>query len=315
MPRSKLINLSYGDIAPVDMTLKLQYWTEDLSPAQLAAYEQAEKEHNDIKAKLNEVVTASGAENVYLGEVFGAYQVAGVVAGLENIAKPVATVRKENKARQMAEEKRIRADREREATRKRDNAKLIEVIDDDDDDEEYLPLSKRMAAKKNTAVYGKPKEIPKPVVGTRGKGAALPVAEKVACRPSEGTAVGGLTVGETKKKEVVDLTKDEPASSKLAADSREVTFNKLQGKTFPSLVVVARPTLKIKETNINDRPALDAKVKSVLMQSPTKYTEWLIQQGLVRSEQTCQVHPRASLKLGMYFLRFGTRSKIKSEYF
>lgn len=301
MPRSKLINLSYGDIAPADMTLKLQYWTEELSPAQLAAYEQAEKEHNDIKAKLNEVVVASGAENVYLGEVFGAYQVSGVVAGLENIAKPVAAVRKENKARQMAEEKRIRADREREAARKRDNAKLIEVIDDDDDDEEVLPLSKRMAAKKNTAVYGRPKEIPRPVVGTRGKGAAAPVGvEKVACRPSEGTAVGGLTVGETKKKEVVDLTKDDgPASSKLAADSREVTFNKLQGKTFPSLVVVARPTLKIKETNINDRPALDAKVKSVLMQSATKYTEWLIQQGLVRSEQTCQIHPRVSLKLGM----------------
>lgn len=314
MPRSKLINLSYGDIAPADMTLKLQYWTEDLSPAQLAAYEQAEKEHNDIKAKLNEVVVASGAENLYLGEVFGAYQVAGVVAGLENIAKPVAAVRKENKARQVAEEKRIRADREREATRKRDNAKLIEVIDDDDDDEEYLPLSKRMAAKKNVAVYGKPKEIPKPVVGTRGKGAATPVgAEKVACRPSEGSAVGGLTVGETKKKEVVDLTKDEPASSKLAADSREVTFNKLQGKTFPSLVVVARPTLKIKETNINDRPALDAKVKSVLMQSATKYTEWLIQQGLVRSEQTCQIHPRVSLKLGMS-LRLKQNCRMLSKY-
>lgn len=302
MPRGKLINLSYGDIAPADMTLKLQCWTEELSPAQLAAFEQAEKEHNDIKAKLNEVVAASGAENLYLGEVFGAYQVSGAVVGLENISKPVAVVRKENKARQLAEEKRVRADREREATRKRDNAKLIEVIDDDDDEEEYLPLSKRMAAKKNTAIYGKPKELPKPTI-TRGKTVA-PVAEKVACRPSEGTAVGGLTVGETKRKEVVDLTKDEPTTSKLAADSREVTFNKLQGKTFPSLVVVARPTLKIKETNINDRPALDAKVKSVLMQSATKYTEWLIQQGLVRSEQTCQIHQRVSLKLGMHSIRF-----------
>jgi len=31
------------------------------------------------------------------------------------------------------------------------------------------------------------------------------------------------------------------------ADSREVTFNKLSGKTFPSLVVVARPHLRIKD--------------------------------------------------------------------
>lgn len=302
MPRSKLINLSYGDIAPADMTLKLQCWQEDLSPAQLAAYEQAEKEHNDIKAKLNEMVASTGAENVYLGEIFGAYQVSGAVAGLENISKPVAVVRKENKARQLAEEKRVRADREREATRKRDNAKLIEVIDDDeDDDDEYLPLSKRIVAK-NTgpkSVGRPPKEAPKVV--TRGK-AALPVLPEKS-RPSEGTAVGGLTVGDSKRKDVVDLTRDDPAPAKLAADSREVTFNKLQGKTFPSLVVVARPTLKIKETNINDRPALDAKVKSVLMHSATKFTEWLIQQGLVRSEQACQIHPKVSLKLGMYSIQ------------
>lgn len=298
MPRSKLINLSYGDIPPANMTLKLQCWPEELSPAQLAAFEQAEKEHNDIKSKLNEMVSSSGAENLYLGEVFGAYQVAGTVAGLESISKPVTVVRKENKARQMAEEKRIRADREREAARKRDNARMIEVIDDDDDEDwQVLPLSKRMAAKKNTAVFNKPKEPPKVV--TRGK-APAPVLDKGTHRPSEGTAVGGLTVGESKKKEVVDLTKDEPATSKLAADSREVTFNKLQGKTFPSLVVVARPTLKIKESNINDRPALDAKVKSVLMHSASKYTEWLIQQGLVRSEQSCQIHPKVSLKLGKH---------------
>lgn len=140
MPRSKLINLSFGDIAPANMTLKLECWMEELSPAQLVAFEQAEKEHNDIKNKLSEMVSSSGAENVYLGEVFSAYQVSGAVVGLDSIAKPVAVVRKENKARQVAEDKRIRADREKEATRKRDNAKLIEVIEDDDDEEEYLPL-------------------------------------------------------------------------------------------------------------------------------------------------------------------------------
>lgn len=141
MPRCKLINLSYGDIAPADMTLKLDYSAEELSPAQLAAFENAEREHNDIKNKLKDLVSASGAESVYLGDVFSAYQVSGSVAGIDSIAKPVAMVRKENKARQAAEEKRVRVDRDREASRRRDNAKLIEVIDDDDDDdEEYLPL-------------------------------------------------------------------------------------------------------------------------------------------------------------------------------
>lgn len=139
MPRCKFINLSYGDIAPADMTLKLDYSADELNPAQLAAFEQAEREHNQIKSKLKDLVVSSGAESVFLGEVFSAYQVAGSVTGIDSIAKPVAVVRKENKARQVAEDKRLRADREREASRRRDNAKLIEVIDDDED-EEYLPL-------------------------------------------------------------------------------------------------------------------------------------------------------------------------------
>ncbi|PSN40035.1 hypothetical protein C0J52_17091 [Blattella germanica] len=50
----------------------------------------------------------------------------------------------------------------------------------------------------------------------------------------------------------------------------------------------------------------NVKVKSVLMFTPTKFTEWLIQQGLVKSEQYCNTHvmidntTRIKLKLGMY---------------
>lgn len=53
---------------------------------------------------------------------------------------------------------------------------------------------------------------------------------------------------------VVDLTDDDgktPSSSAMAApvtaDSREVLINKLSGKTYPSLVVVARPNLRVKD--------------------------------------------------------------------
>lgn len=47
---------------------------------------------------------------------------------------------------------------------------------------------------------------------------------------------------------MVDLTDDDgKPSSTNVADSREVTFNKLSGKTFPSLVVVARPHLRMKD--------------------------------------------------------------------
>lgn len=66
-------------------------------------------------------------------------------------------------------------------------------------------------------------------------------------------------------------------------------------------MVVARPSLRAKEGSINsDRPQLDSKVKTVLMHTPTKFTEWMIQQGLVRSDQTCAIHQLQSLKLGMY---------------
>lgn len=48
----------------------------------------------------------------------------------------------------------------------------------------------------------------------------------VTVRPTESTAVGGLSAGTAKTSAVVDLTSDD---GKPAADSREVSFNKLQG--------------------------------------------------------------------------------------
>ncbi|KAH1023940.1 uncharacterized protein LOC109543643 isoform X2 [Dendroctonus ponderosae] len=116
-------------------------------------------------------------------------------------------------------------------------------------------------------------------------------------RPSECNVEGGLTTGlNVKSKAIVDLTADD---GRPLPDSREISFNKLQGKTFPSLVVVARPHLRVSDVN-SDRSKLDAKVKSVLLYLPSKFTEWLIQQGLIRSEQTCTVHSTSQLKLGMY---------------
>uniref|UniRef100_A0A1B6CG52 C2H2-type domain-containing protein n=1 Tax=Clastoptera arizonana TaxID=38151 RepID=A0A1B6CG52_9HEMI len=139
----------------------------------------------------------------------------------------------------------------------------------------------------------------------------------VSYKATEASSVGGIgpkaaqaqasaakTTGNTSSTTpLVDLTNED------AADSKEVTFNKLSGKTFPSLVVVPRPNLRLKETsqaNINQqRSYLDGKVKQVLVLSATKFTEWLIQQGLVRSEQYCSIHINSNmspvkLKLGMY---------------
>jgi pogo transposable element with ZNF domain len=180
-------------------------------------------------------------------------------------------------------------------------------IEDDEDEEEYIPLSKRAkaaAAAKSPAGKAAAKAGAKTPLKTD-----KPHTVVSNVRPTESTAIGGLAVGandgaaKPKPKEtIVDLTKDDGPGPppKVVPDSREVTFSKLQGKTFPSLVVVARPSLRIKENSNSDRPQLDGKVKNVLMHTATKFTEWLIQQGLVRSDQSCHIHPGTPLKLGMY---------------
>uniref|UniRef100_A0A6P7F2W9 Uncharacterized protein LOC114324247 isoform X3 n=1 Tax=Diabrotica virgifera virgifera TaxID=50390 RepID=A0A6P7F2W9_DIAVI len=137
-------------------------------------------------------------------------------------------------------------------------------------------------------------------VNTRARGVPGSNTFTTTVRPSETNVEGGLSAGNKNQVVEVDLTStDDTETSKLPPDSREIAFNKLQGKTYPSLVVVARPHLRAKDLSL-DRPKLDAKVKSVLMHAPPKFTEWLIQQGLIRSEQKCTVHTSTQLKLGMY---------------
>ncbi|XP_054288383.1 uncharacterized protein LOC129004035 [Macrosteles quadrilineatus] len=138
-------------------------------------------------------------------------------------------------------------------------------------------------------------------------------------KANEATSVGGIvqskpstsaaSASKSGSAMVVDLTDEDSRNVNPVADSKEVQFNKLSGKTYPSLVVVARPNLRVKEisqvTTTSERNSLDAKMKAVLMGTPTKFTEWLIQQGLVRSEQHCSVHVNSDmtpikLKLGMY---------------
>lgn len=122
-------------------------------------------------------------------------------------------------------------------------------------------------------------------------------------RPTEQTSIGGIAVG---IKNTLNDTIDE--NKKNLPDGREIAFNKGNGgRTYPSLVVVARPHLRVKDlpTSISskERSELDVKVKNVLMYTPTRFAEWLIQQGLVKSEQYCNQHsnyPQPKLKLGMY---------------
>ena len=254
--------------APSDpnQTLHLDCFDEELNETQKAFYEKSLKEHNDMKARLKEAIGTG--QNIFAGEIFSAYEVLGPVPGIDEFSRPLSSFNKKAPKRERARK------RERE----------IHAVDSDDDDD--LPLSKRKAKDKKKEKRTKQEKAPS-------------ITSVSNVRPTESSAIGGLVVGtdaaKRKPTAVVDLTKDDATS-----DATEVSFNKLSGKTFPSLVVVARPSLRAKETFKNDRSTLDSKVKSVLMHQAVKFTEWLIQQGLVKSEQTCQVHAGRNLKLGMY---------------
>lgn len=175
------------------------------------------------------------------------------------------------------------------------------VLDDDDED---MPLIKRSSRKDRD--YNPPVSTPSkssnkgqtahhtpPSLQRDKKGKFVKSTEKdkekvvTPFRPSESSAIGGLTIGQNKDD-----------ANKSVNDQKESA--KLQGKTFPSLVVVAKPYLNVKEQTGMERSALDSKVKVVLMLTPAKFTEWLIQQGLLKSEQKCAFHASNELKLGVY---------------
>ena len=88
-----------------------------------------------------------------------------------------------------------------------------------------------------------------------------------------------------KTPQVVDLTR--------GSDSGPSSVTK---KSFPALSVVAKAQRSSQGVQAK-RSELDMKVKGLLVHTPAKFTEWLIQQGLVRSEQ---FEGKIKLKLGMY---------------
>lgn len=282
-------------------TLELECWEEELSECQLNAYKNADDEYKSIQTKIDDLVKDTGGQIVYNGDQFTAYQLLGKQPVLKDLERQSAEIIR-SRSRSLSISK------EGTRTGKRGRPKKNKEEDRDyspSPDRDVEPRHKKKKKdKEKEKEKDKDKENKKDKDSTKTKDKTLAPSNVHSVvtnvRPSEATAIGGLLTGSaTKTTAIVDLTKDD--GNKNVADSREVSFNKLQGKTFPSLVVVARPYLRAKDAQPPaDRSALDSKVKSVLMHTPMKFTEWLIQQGLVRSEQWCVIHQGNKLKLGMY---------------
>ena len=125
------------------------------------------------------------------------------------------------------------------------------------------------------------------VPSTRGRGGVAvrhPLRPKSLIKPAHSLSPQPSSTN-GRSPQVVDLTKG--SDSGPAATIR---------KSFPALSVVARPQRAVSGVQAK-RSELDLKVKGLLVHTPAKFTEWLIQQGLVRSEQ---YEGKIKLKLGMY---------------
>ena len=94
-----------------------------------------------------------------------------------------------------------------------------------------------------------------------------------------------------KPAQVVDLTRSSSSSTPSSASGASHANAKSK---FPALMVQPKP--HDGQANLR-RSDLDQKVKSLLVMSPAKLTEWLIKEGLVPQEQS---EHGLKLKLGMY---------------
>jgi hypothetical protein len=130
--------------------------------------------------------------------------------------------------------------------------------------------------------------------GAAGPGATrqiTPVSGKQATPPPtpKGGAKGGAAAGAPM---MIDLT--DPSVEPVGAPPVRLR------KSFPALTVQARAQRVVSQASAK-RSELDAKVKGLLVLTPVKFTEWLIKNGLVRSEQHEEVNGvKNKLKLGMY---------------
>ena len=105
-------------------------------------------------------------------------------------------------------------------------------------------------------------------------------------RRGQSPAVTSMTPG--KSPQVVDLT------------SHQVSEAGSLKKTFPALTVTAKAQKTVSQAQAK-RSELDGRVKKLLVDGPAKFTEWLIGQGLVKTEVYEEVNGvQRKLKLGMH---------------
>ncbi|KAK2589003.1 hypothetical protein KPH14_001852 [Odynerus spinipes] len=348
MPKSRIVSRSVTNSRPLHMTLNLECMEEPLSESQLKQKVKLQEDCDKVAATLEQMVIDHGGKMVCQSGSVNGYQYTlpantsqpivkntqsilsvnqnksqqiklnmvnntnGAQGNIQLVVDPRVGVilgpvsqQQGNTATTTASPTSVSAQSQSENykyTRSGRRTKVLQVQQQPEIIEEPTTPVSRGRQKPNSATHVVTPSVTNLRIKTVNKQQGNQTTLRA--KPTEQTSIGGISVGvKNAACEQIDESK------KNLPDGREITFNKMNGgRTFPSLVVVARPNLRTKEIvpqiALKERSELDIKVKGVLMYSATKFAEWLIQQGLVRSEQYCMIHStnyqKVKLKLGMY---------------
>ncbi|XP_017774857.1 PREDICTED: uncharacterized protein LOC108561434 isoform X1 [Nicrophorus vespilloides] len=322
-------------------TLNLECWTEELSAAQLEMRSRRQREYLEMSDKIESLIKKTGAEIIYEGFSFTAFEIESApttcatvpVSILPSTSQqpsipiatastlvPTAMITPTPVAIQPAVTAVTKPPPPPSATATATtpfslvldarSGQVVGTVTQASSSpvlgSTSLKTRKRGRAATNSPTPTKVAKMsnvsqPPPLVALRDDPNMIVPTKVQAIAPKPTQASSSSCTSPSPSVAVVDLTSEDSITKAPPADSREVAFNKLAGRTFPSLVVMARPHLRVSPTSGSaaDRTRLDQKVKAVLTHSVTKFTEWLLQQGIIRAEQSCSVH-NSKLKLGMY---------------
>lgn len=126
-----------------DISLELECWVDELSPAQLAAYEKVANEHNAIKNALKTALNSNEGKELFNGQVFQAYSFKGKV--LQELKEATLPKKPPKAAEPPSNAKTDSAAAGKRGAPARKRASNYVYLESSDEEEDDVPLAKRIA--------------------------------------------------------------------------------------------------------------------------------------------------------------------------
>lgn len=135
-------------VSKSEITLDLECWVDELSPAQLSSYQRMAQEHNAIKSALKNALSVNEGRELFNGQIFQAYSFKGKVlqelkdASLppKHTPSPVSPISPVSKGSNDSAIENRSVKMTRSGRKRLPNYAYLESSDEEDD----IPLAKRM---------------------------------------------------------------------------------------------------------------------------------------------------------------------------